>query len=78
MYTDREKESISFLAGGGGFDRNLWSANAIHSSIDYIEVNPVGAGLVEDPEDWKWSSARARRYKKGLVPDDSDIPFLMK
>jgi len=44
----------------------------------YIEANPVHAGLVEDPEDWKWSSARARRYKKGLVPDDSEIPFLMK
>jgi len=43
----------------------------------YIEANPVGAGLVEDPEDWKWSSARARRYNEGLVPDDSDIHFLM-
>jgi len=30
---------------------------------------------VENPENWKWSSARARRYKEGLVPDDSDIPF---
>jgi len=24
------------------------------------------------------SSARARRYKEGLFPDDSGIPFLMK
>ena len=44
----------------------------------YIEANPVRAGLVEDPEDWKWSSARVRRYNEGLAPDDSDIPFLMK
>jgi len=36
------------------------------------------AGLVENPEDWKWSWARAGRYKEGLVPDDSDIPVLMK
>ena len=46
-------------------------------SIDYIEANPVVAGLVENPEDWKWSSARARRYNEVLVPDESDIPFLM-
>jgi len=36
------------------------------------------ADLVENPENWKWSSARGRRYKEGLVPDDSDNPFLMK
>ena len=44
----------------------------------YIEANPFRADLVENPEDWKWSSARAGRYKEGLVPDDSDMPFLMK
>ena len=26
--------------------------------IDYIERNPVKAGLVERPDDWRWSSAR--------------------
>jgi len=36
------------------------------------------ADLVENPEDWKWSSAGDRRYEEGLVPDDSDNPFLMK
>jgi putative transposase len=25
--------------------------------MDYIEYNPVSAGLVDRPEDWKWSSA---------------------
>jgi len=33
---------------------------------------------VENPEDWKWISVRAGRYKEGLVPDDSDNPVLMK
>jgi putative transposase len=27
--------------------------------LAYIELNPVRAGLVARPEDWKWSSARA-------------------
>jgi len=34
--------------------------------------------LMENPEDWKWSSARAIRYQEGLLPDDFDIPTLMK
>jgi putative transposase len=27
--------------------------------LAYIELNPVRAGIVEDPLDWEWSSARA-------------------
>ena len=41
----------------------------------FMEVNPVRAELVENPEDWKWSSARAREYQVGLLPDDFDIPI---
>ena len=26
--------------------------------VSYIERNPVTAGLVKDPGDWRWSSAR--------------------
>ena len=33
--------------------------------VDYIENNPVKAGLVENPEDWLWSSA-AERKRRGL------------
>ena len=31
--------------------------------INYIENNPVSAGLVARPEEWKWSSARLRRER---------------
>ena len=33
--------------------------------VDYIENNPIKAGLVEKPEDWLWSSA-AERKRRGL------------
>ena len=72
------KKVFRFWQAGGGFDRNLWNAKAIHVSINYIEANPVRAGLVENPGDWRWSSARAKRYGEGLMPDDFDIPILMK
>lgn len=72
------KRSFRFWQSGGGFDRNLWNPQVIHYSIRYIERNPVRAGLVDVPEKWEWSSARARDCGKGLVPDDLDLPMLMK
>jgi putative transposase len=73
-----KRKVFRFWQVGGGYDRNLWNPKAIHSSINYIEDNPVRAELVENPEDWKWSSAKARNYQEGLLPDDCGIPFLMK
>ena len=31
--------------------------------IQYIENNPVKAGLVRSPEEWKWSSAAERKRR---------------
>ena len=36
----------------------LWSNEVIQQKIDYIHNNPVEAGFVTDPIDWKHSSAR--------------------
>jgi hypothetical protein len=30
-------------------------------TVNYVERNPVTAGLAERPEDWKFSSARWKR-----------------
>lgn len=38
----------------------------LHACLRYVELNPVRAGLVERPEAWPWSSARAHL---GLAPD---------
>ena len=46
---------------GGGFDRNLTDHDVIAQAITYIEWNPVRRGYVSEPEQWKWSSAQARR-----------------
>jgi putative transposase len=39
----------------------------LHACLRYVELNPVRAGLVERPEGWRWSSARAHL---GLAADD--------
>ncbi len=36
----------------------LWSVRVIKQKIKYIHDNPVAAGLVREPADWKYSSAR--------------------
>ena len=38
--------------------------------IDYIEMNPVRAGLAAMPEDYNWSSARIRK-RLGIQPGEA-------
>jgi REP element-mobilizing transposase RayT len=40
------------------FDHWLRSAEELREAIDYVEGNPVKAGLVETKEQWAWSNAR--------------------
>jgi putative transposase len=42
----------------------------LYRIIEYIEMNPVRAGLSARPEDWPWSSARFRTHWKA----GQDIP----
>lgn len=42
------------------FDRFMRDEEHLHSTIDYIECNPVASGFVNGPADWQWSSARLR------------------
>jgi len=42
------------------FDRYVRNERHFEAALDYIEGNPVKAGLVADPAHWRWSSARLR------------------
>ena len=49
------------------YDFNVWSARKRIEKLRYIH-NPVKRGLVDTPEQWKWSSFRAYAYgETGLV-----------
>lgn len=43
------------------FDRFMRSEEQLSATIEYIENNPVAAGLVAHASDWRWSSAARRR-----------------
>ena len=40
------------------YDFNVWSEKKRIEKLRYIHRNPVRRGLVENPEDWEWSSYR--------------------
>src|ERR1035438_6029367 len=40
----------------------VWSARKHLEKLRYMRQNPVKRGLVELPEQWKWSSFQAYRY----------------
>lgn len=57
-----------FWQEGGGYDRNLFDWAVIERAIEYIDMNPVRRGLVSDPLQWRWSSARSRA-------GETEVPF---
>jgi putative transposase len=50
------------------YDFNVWSAHKRIEKLRYMHRNPVKRGLVETPDQWRWSSFRAYAYgEPGLV-----------
>jgi putative transposase len=41
------------------YDFNLWGQQKEIEKLKYMHRNPVVRGLVESPEDWRWSSYRS-------------------
>jgi putative transposase len=50
------------------YDFNVWSQRKVLEKLKYMHRNPVVRGLVDEPDDWKWSSYRSYAYgEDGLV-----------
>ena len=50
------------------YDFNVWSQRKEIEKLRYMHRNPVVRGLVQNPEDWAWSSFRAYAYREaGIV-----------
>jgi putative transposase len=50
------------------YDFNVWTRNKRVEKLKYIHRNPVRRGLVETPDQWRWSSYRAYAFgEKGAV-----------
>ncbi len=53
----------------------LWSTASIKQKITYIQNNPVQAGFVTEPVDWKYSSAKNFQEDRTVLEID-DVGFL--
>jgi len=64
------------------FDRALRTIREYNEKVAYIHINPVRAGLVCRPQDWKWSSfseyagvsAKEQKQRCGLTIDRVAMP----
>ena len=57
------------------FDRFMRDEDHLYRTIDYIEMNPVRAGLARRSEDWPFGSARLRLEDAGGTPAVRKIMF---
>jgi len=65
----RGSNSFILWQRGGGYDRNIYSKEAIISSMQYIEANPVRKSMVTMPVEYRWSSAYSRKNGEGIRSD---------
>ena len=70
-YTAREANRLLERTGkpfwqDESFDHWCRDQTEFSRIVRYVENNPVKAGLVERPEDWRWSSA-AERKRRGIT-----------
>lgn len=42
----------------------IYEQRKLVEKLDYMHLNPVRAGLVERPADWRWSSARWYEFRR--------------
>jgi putative transposase len=49
---------------------NVCTETKFYEKLEYMHSNPIKAGLISNPTDWRWSSAR---YHAGL--DNFQIPM---
>ena len=68
--TGQKSAPYRFWLPGGGYDRNITEVETLLTVVEYIHRNPVRRGLVENPEDWYWSS-----YNEWNEPGSGPIPI---
>jgi putative transposase len=51
----------------GNHPMECYNKEVFHQKLDYIHYNPVKAGFVDNPEDWKYSSAIGYSDNSGMI-----------
>ena len=56
----------------GSHPEEIVGAEMMRSKLEYVHVNPVRRGYVDDPVHWRYTSARDYAGLEGLVPVNID------
>jgi putative transposase len=56
------------------YDFNVWSRHKRIEKLRYMHRNPVQRGLVQAPEQWRWSSFRSYAYGEAGPVKINDWP----
>lgn len=51
----------------GSYPKQIYSEEMMRQKIEYIHYNPVRRGYIDEPEYWRYSSARSYAGKPGLI-----------
>ena len=71
LATSQVRRSYRFWQKGGGFDRNITNVKTIIDLAHYIHNNPVRKGLVDNADEWHYSSAADwHGIRQGPIPID--------
>ena len=64
---NHKKDSAYQVWQEGSHPQQIVSEDMMRQKVEYIHNNPVVRGFVDDPEHWRWSSARVYAGKKGPI-----------
>ena len=73
-YFNRKYKKVGYLWQGRFKNKVIVKDSYVVNSINYVELNPVRAGMVKTPQEYQWSSYRERVL--GFNPDGKILDSL--
>jgi len=75
-YYRKKYKSTNYQVWQEGFHPQLISSNKmLAQKVEYLHYNPVKRGFVNNPEDWKYSSANNRYWDGSPIIELDEIEF---
>ena len=71
QYYNRIKNRVGIVFRNRYFSQPIYSQKQLYNCLVYIHNNPVKAGLVENPQDYKYSSYNEWICKKGIIDEQA-------
>ncbi|MDO9576956.1 MAG: hypothetical protein Q7J16_03645 [Candidatus Cloacimonadales bacterium] len=72
----RKNKSTHYQVWQEGFHPQLMNSNEmLAQKVEYLHFNPVKRGFVNNPEDWRYSSANNRDWDGSIIIELDELEF---